>query len=299
MNLSKFVLVVEDEDEIRGMIVESLKAESGDMSITVVEAKDGREAIQFASRQEFHCVVTDLQMPRTSGQDLIKTLLSDSMNANTPTLVVSAQIDEEFLVNFRSARAIPKPFDPHQLAQMIIREIKLGRMDERVPVHLLNPFVESVRAMLTEDMQIANNVIHMQSPKVRKGLEKWDGDIHTVVTLTTGMSQARIGITFDRDYLIRMKNSYFASRRTQWSSMTLELTARQTASAVVERMMGPLTAIFGQPPRIAEITVSDLRDELKACEASRSSGISIGMKTDQGRVFVSALSPMKAKRIAA
>jgi CheY-like chemotaxis protein len=72
MNGTKFVLVVEDDDEIRSLIVSSLKAESADVPLTVVEARDGREAIQFAGRQEFHCVVTDLNMPRTSGQELIR-----------------------------------------------------------------------------------------------------------------------------------------------------------------------------------------------------------------------------------
>ncbi len=299
MSVNKFVLVVEDDDDIREMIASSLKAESGEMSLTVVEARDGREAIQFAARQEFHCVVTDLHMPKTSGQDLIKTLLGDAMNANTPTLVVSAQITDDFLANFRNVRAIPKPFDPQALAQIVIREIKLGRLDERVPAHLLNPFVESVRGMLIDDMHISESNIRLFSPTVRKPADKFEGDFHTVVTLTTGISQARIGLSFDRDYLLRMKTSYFASRRTQWSSMNLELTAKHTAAAVVERMQAVLTAIFGQAPRIAEILVSDLHDSLKHVEASRALGISVALGTDQGRVFVSALAPPKAKRLAA
>lgn len=296
MSGTKFVLVVEDDDEIRNLIVTSLKSESADVPLVVVEARDGREAIQYAGRQEFHCVVTDLNMPRTSGQDLIRLLLGDAMNANTPTVVVSAGADEAFQSDFKGVRCVPKPFDPVQLSQTVLREIKMGRMDERVPVHMLNPFVEAMRMILIDDAHVGPGQLTIVPPAVRRAGDALHGDVFATVTLTTGMMQTRLGFSFERTFLLQMKNQYFASRRSQWAAMNLELLARHTVVALLEAAQGSLISIFGQPPRAAELTVIDLSDAVKAAEASRSPSVSIALATDQGRVFVKALAPNRAKR---
>ncbi len=294
MNATKFVLVVEDDDDIREMIVSSLKAESADLALTVVEARDGREAIQLAGRQEFHCVVTDLNMPRTSGQELIRVLLGESLNANTPTVVVSAGIDEAFLSDFQGVRAVPKPFDPVALSQMVLREIKLGRMDERIPIHMLNPFAESMRAVLCQESRLG--AINVVPPSVRKSGDKFPGDIVVGVTLTTGMMQTRMCFAFDRSFLLQMKSVYFASRRDQWGAMNIEILARACAGLIIENAGPALISVFGQPPRLAEMTVTDLSDPVRSYEISRIPGVSVALSTDQGRVFISALAPARAKR---
>jgi CheY-like chemotaxis protein len=294
MNTTKFVLVVEDDDDIREMIVSSLKAESAELSLTVVEARDGREAIQLAGRQEFHCVVTDLNMPRTSGQELIRVLLGEALNANTPTVVVSAGVDDSFLADFQGVRTVTKPFDPVALSQMVLREIKLGRMDERVPVHMLNPFAESLRSTLLQEPALG--AVQVLPPTVRRSGEKFLGDLVVGITLTTGMMQTRMSFSFDRSFLLQMKTSYFSSRRDQWAAMNLELLARACVTLMMENALPALISVFGQPPRIAEMSVTDLSDPVRLFEISRSPGVSIALGTDQGRVFISALAPARAKR---
>ena len=296
MSGTKFVLVVEDDDEIRSLIVSSLKAERGDVPLMVVEARDGHEALQFAGRQEFSCVITDLNMPRTTGQELIRVLLTDSLNANTPTVVVSAGIDDEFLSAFQGVRSIAKPFDPVALSQMVLREIKLGRLDERIPVHMLNPFAEAMRGMLVDDMHLGESVVAVLAPSVRRSGEKLEGDLFASITLTTGPMQARVGFSFDRTFLLQMKNQYFASRRGQWAAMNLELLVRHTIAALIERADRSLVAVFGQPPRVAEVSFVELSDSVKAADAARSPGVVVALSTDQGRVFISALAPVRAKR---
>lgn len=77
-----------------------------------------------------------------------------------PTVVVSAAIDDDFLAMYRGVRCMPKPFDPTELSQAVLSEIRLGRMDERVPIHLLNPLVESMRATLLGDMHIGADALY-------------------------------------------------------------------------------------------------------------------------------------------
>lgn len=299
MAQAKFVLIVEDEDEIRSMIVDALKAATEGQDYHFVEAKDGREAIHYTGRQEFHCILTDLAMPRTCGDELIRMLLMDAMNANTPTIVVSGNLTEDFLKSFKNVRTVAKPFIPNELAQMVIREVKLGRMDERVPVHLLNPVLDSLQKIMSEDMSLGADFCKLKAPAVRKSGDRVEGDLYATFTLTTGLTQARIGISFDREWLAWVKQEYFSTRRDQWSAMTTELTARQMALAIVDRAQSSLKAFFGSAPRIAELTIVHLDDNGQAIEAARSGGVCVALDTDQGQVRATALAPTRAKRIAA
>lgn len=298
MNKSKFVLVVEDEDDIRSLIVSSLKEQAGGLDLFIVEAKDGREAINFSGRQEFHCIITDLTMPRTTGEELIRVLLSDTLNANTPMIVVSGNVTDDFLQTYKNVRVMPKPFEPHALSQLVLREIKLGRIDERIPIHLLNPVLETLQKMMIQDPKL-KSTSSFQPLAARKSGEMIKGDFHATFTLTTGMTQARIGLTFQREWLHWWRNEYFSARRDQWASMSAEATARQTALAIVESAQTQLTALMGASPRIAELSVVDLGDNLRATEASKTAGIVMGLSTDQGQVLATALAPMKVKRLSA
>ena len=66
------VLVVEDEDIVRHLVVLMLKS----LGYRVLEASDGREALKIAKRYEgsIHMVLTDVVMPHIGGLDLVKQL---------------------------------------------------------------------------------------------------------------------------------------------------------------------------------------------------------------------------------
>lgn len=57
---------------------------------TVVEAEDGRQAIQAFNTQEFDCVVTDLVMPGVDGIRLVHRIRS--FDRELPVLIVSADV---------------------------------------------------------------------------------------------------------------------------------------------------------------------------------------------------------------
>ncbi len=61
------VLVVDDEDIIRGFLSEVLGEE---YDVTV--AGDGDEAIELIRERRFDLVITDLKMPRVPGEEVVK-----------------------------------------------------------------------------------------------------------------------------------------------------------------------------------------------------------------------------------
>lgn len=66
LEIKKSVLVVDDEEIIRDFLTEVLE----DFEVTV--ACDGDEAIERLKAQSFDLVITDLRMPRVSGEEVVK-----------------------------------------------------------------------------------------------------------------------------------------------------------------------------------------------------------------------------------
>ncbi len=58
------VLVVEDHDDVRAMVVAVLRT---DPEITLLEAANGNDAVDLAGRERPHVVVIDIMMPRMDG----------------------------------------------------------------------------------------------------------------------------------------------------------------------------------------------------------------------------------------
>jgi CheY-like chemotaxis protein len=89
---SRTVLVVEDVDTCSTLLEVALVRIPG---VDVACAASGQEALRLlgASGAEFCAVVTDLNMPRVSGFELIAQIRSDRRYAGLPIIVVSGDID--------------------------------------------------------------------------------------------------------------------------------------------------------------------------------------------------------------
>jgi len=62
------ILVVDDQKSIRSLVVECLR---GLGYTRVAECEDGQEAFEYMQRQTVHMVISDLNMPRMTGLELL------------------------------------------------------------------------------------------------------------------------------------------------------------------------------------------------------------------------------------
>jgi len=82
------VLVVEDSAIMRDIIAEALRAHG----VTVVEAGDGVEALAaLAAHPDVGLVITDLEMPRLDGFELIRRIRAQARAARLPAVVISTR----------------------------------------------------------------------------------------------------------------------------------------------------------------------------------------------------------------
>ncbi|MEZ4706294.1 MAG: response regulator [Caldilineaceae bacterium] len=123
---SETVLLVEDEDAVRGLVKQVL--ETG--GYTVLEAHNGPAAIAMAQQyaNRIHILVTDLIMPRMSGRQL-----ADYLTQTRPemrVLFMSGYTDEA-VVNHGVSQAgiafLQKPFDPLHLAKKVREVLNASR----------------------------------------------------------------------------------------------------------------------------------------------------------------------------
>lgn len=109
------VLVVDDEELIRDVIVEYLKLENMEYK----EASDGYEAIDLAKNEIFDVIIMDIMMPKMDGYSAVKEIRTFS---NVPFIMLSARSEEyDKLTCFDIGvdDYVTKPFSPRELVARI------------------------------------------------------------------------------------------------------------------------------------------------------------------------------------
>lgn len=165
--LKKWILVVDDEDEIRDLIANYLEMNFND-EIRVITAPDGLVASNKLPFQAFDCIITDLKMPKREGQAFIKSIKQSPLNENTPIIVITGAPDPELTKEHPSIHLIEKPMKVQEVAELVRTQIKLGKMDQRLGADLLNALIESINKFLKETLNV--------NSKQNKPLAKRPGD---------------------------------------------------------------------------------------------------------------------------
>lgn len=116
----KRVLVADDDPEIRKILSAVLRMSALDVD----EASDGREALELLNTHRYAVVLLDLMMPTINGFDVLEALQSDGPPV-PPVVLVITGADREILDNLKldSSRIhgiVRKPFDPHELASIVV-----------------------------------------------------------------------------------------------------------------------------------------------------------------------------------
>ena len=112
------LLVVEDDDVIRGLLVEYFKSHS---DVQVDAARDGAEALHQIATKDYAVVLLDLMMPHMSGIDFLVSLQALPtvfiITAAPDDAVPSRDIEHRFPSLVRGV--MRKPLDVRALAERV------------------------------------------------------------------------------------------------------------------------------------------------------------------------------------
>ena len=136
---SHSVLVVEDNDTMRGFIKDILVSER----LTVYTAADGKEGVEQVLAHKPDIIIMDICMPKLNGVTLCKAIRSCATTRNIPIIVVSSQHNREQLEQCICAGAddfIGKPFDVTDLlirVRAMIRCLQVADIPSRLQDYII------------------------------------------------------------------------------------------------------------------------------------------------------------------
>lgn len=113
------VLVVDDFATMR-RIVKNILTQLGYKNL--VEADDGTTALDILKKEKFDLIISDWNMPKMTGLDLLKAVRADAAMANTPFIMVTAEAQQDNIilaVKAKVSQYIVKPFTADTLSEKI------------------------------------------------------------------------------------------------------------------------------------------------------------------------------------
>lgn len=118
--MTKIIFTVDDSRTMRDMLLLALT----DAGFDVVQAEDGVDALERLEGVTPDVIITDINMPRMDGFELIEKLRADGRYRATPILVLTTESEQSRKDRARQAGAtgwIIKPFNPEKLVDAIRR----------------------------------------------------------------------------------------------------------------------------------------------------------------------------------
>ena len=120
------VLIVDDEEMIRGVLKEYVEFEGG----TAFEASDGMQAVKLCRENDFDIILMDVMMPKLDGFSAVKEI---KKTKNITVIMLSARGEEyDKLFGFEMGvdDYVTKPFSPKEVMARIHAVLKRGAQQE-------------------------------------------------------------------------------------------------------------------------------------------------------------------------
>ena len=101
------ILIVEDNESMLHLLSKTLEV----LNYDYVEAKDGREAVIFLSKEHFDLVISDIRMPGMSGLKLLQ-IVKEHIPGLPVILITGYRLSrpQEDALRMRADGYLPKPF---------------------------------------------------------------------------------------------------------------------------------------------------------------------------------------------
>jgi len=116
--MSKRILTIDDSKTMRDMLLLTLT----DAGFEVLQGVDGEDGLAVLGDQRVDVIITDINMPKMDGYEVIRQLRQNPRHKTTPILVLTTESDGDKRNIARSAGAtgwMVKPFDPEGLIAII------------------------------------------------------------------------------------------------------------------------------------------------------------------------------------
>lgn len=121
--MNKTILIADDSESIRELVEMTLTS----AGYVVIKSEDGEQALQQMNGQAIDLVITDLNMPKIDGINLIREIRSSQQYSTTPVLLLTTESLASKKDEAKAAGAtgwIVKPFVQDKLLAVVQKIIR-------------------------------------------------------------------------------------------------------------------------------------------------------------------------------
>ncbi|MGR3220090.1 MAG: response regulator transcription factor [Candidatus Anammoxibacter sp.] len=136
--MSLKILVVEDENHIRSLLIQTIETAFEEMldddELEIFEAADGAEGFRIASDERPALIFSDIMMPKMNGFELGRKIKKES-DIQTHFILLTAkfqEIDKEKGLEVGANEYITKPFNPENIISTVESILGIKRCDKAV-----------------------------------------------------------------------------------------------------------------------------------------------------------------------
>jgi len=172
------ILLVDDEEDIREVLTISLE----DMGYEVLEAENGRIALELFREKKPMIVFTDIKMPGMDGIEILKKIKNE--NPHTQVIMITGHGDTDVAIKSLKYEAIDFIRKPISIESL---EIALNRANEKILTRQqLNQYTESLEELVREKSMLQDNLSSLGimmgsiSHSVKGLLTKLDGGVYLI-----------------------------------------------------------------------------------------------------------------------
>lgn len=119
LDLNMKILIVDDFSTMR-KIIRNILTQLGFKNI--LEADDGTTALEILGKEKIDLVISDWNMPKMSGLELLKAVRSNEATKDLPFIMVTAEAQKENIleaIKYKVSQYIVKPFTPETLKEKL------------------------------------------------------------------------------------------------------------------------------------------------------------------------------------
>jgi len=120
--MAKTIMVIDDSMSIRQVVGITLKK----AGYEIIEASDGKDAVDKLTGQKVHLMICDVNMPNMDGIAFLKTVKTLPNYKFTPIIMLTTESQEAKKLEGKAAGAkawMVKPFKPEQLLEAVSKLI--------------------------------------------------------------------------------------------------------------------------------------------------------------------------------
>jgi len=119
----KIILITEDEEPIRKILVEKLNSEG----FSTIEASNGQQGLDLALSEHPDLIILDIVMPKMDGMEMLKELRKDDWGKNAKVVI---------LTNLSDTQTLSQIMENEVFEYFVKTDIKLEEFVQKIKIKL-------------------------------------------------------------------------------------------------------------------------------------------------------------------